>query len=207
MRRRSSSNEEGGSGSAGEGGTLPRPVVPLVQTAAEGGGYSPKWSSAAHSLTIQRPISAVRAISTLKSAAAATAALARAGDGDASVVYSPTQAVLNITWALRRLRPLGTPRERRVAFRDLRESSPFHIPQMYLLAFVDLATLGEIPRRTGDHFLGHGAKRPVSVCQLMARAERQGGDPVVVYVSHRWLEPDFKNPDNHSKARFYQVCA
>lgn len=103
------------------------------------------------------------------------------------------------------MRPLGTPRERRVAFRGLRESSPVHIPQMYLLAFVDMAALGEIPRRTGDQFFGHGTKKPVTVCELMERAEALGEDPVVVYVSHRWLEPDFKNPDDHSKARFYQV--
>ncbi|CAN0575486.1 unnamed protein product, partial [Ectocarpus sp. 12 AP-2014] len=119
--------------------------------------------------------------------------------------YSPTQAVLNITWSLRRLRPLGTPRERRAAFEGLRESSPVHIPQMYLLAFVDLAELGEIPQRTGNRFLGHGSKRPLAVRELMARADKSGEDPIVVYVSHRWLEPDFKNPDDHSKARFYQV--
>lgn len=122
-----------------------------------------------------------------------------------AITYSPTQSVLNITWALRRLRPLGTPRERRTAFRALRESSPFHIPPMYLLAFVDMATLGEIPKRTGDRFLGHASARPVTGCELMARADELGQDPVVVYVSHRWLEPDFKNPDDHSKARFYQV--
>lgn len=120
-------------------------------------------------------------------------------------IYSPTQSVLNITWALRRLRPLSTPRERRVAFRDLRESSPFHIPAMYLLSFVVMASLGEIPRRTGDHYLGHASKRPVTCCDMMARAIELGEDPIVVYVSHRWLEPDFKNPDDHSKARFYQV--
>lgn len=130
---------------------------------------------------------------------------AAAADSGADTVYSPTQAVLNITWALRRLRPFGTPRERRAAFKDLRESSPVYIPQMYLLAFVDMAELGEIPRRTGDEFLGHGDKRPVTVCELMERADVDGEDPVVVYVSHRWLEPDFKNPDDHSKARFYQV--
>lgn len=138
-------------------------------------------------------------------AAASAPAAANAADGGADTIYSPTQAVLNITWALRRLRPLGTPRERRVAFRGLRESSPVHIPHMYLLAFVDMAALGEIPRRTGDQFFGHGTKKPVTVCELMERAEAVGEDPVVVYVSHRWLEPDFKNPDDHSKARFYQV--
>lgn len=92
-----------------------------------------------------------------------------------------------------------------MAFKGLRESSPVGIPQMFLLAFVDLAALGEIPRRTGDRFLGKADKRPVTVCELMARAGESGEDPVVVYVSHRWLEPDFKNPDDHSKARFYQV--
>lgn len=140
--------------------------------------------------------SRVRSTSTLKTSPA---------DGGANITYSPTQAVLNITWALRRLRPLGTPQERRAAFAGLRQSSPVHIPQMYLLAFLDLAVLGEIPRRTGDRFLGHASTRPVSVCELMARADESGDDPVVVYVSHRWLEPDFKNPDDHSKARFYQV--
>ncbi|CAN0011789.1 unnamed protein product, partial [Pylaiella littoralis] len=148
----------------------------------------------------RRRISSFRdRVSTVNSGAAAA-------DSGANTVYSPTQAVLNITWALRRLRPFGTPRERRVAFKGLRESSPVHIPHMYLLAFVDMAALGEIPRRTGDQFLGHGTKRPVTVCELMNRAKAAGEDPVVVYVSHRWLEPDFKNPDDHSKARFYQVC-
>lgn len=199
LRRRPFSDGEGEAGGADESGTSP-PRRSLVQMASS---VSPEACSRSPT-TFQRPLSAVRAISTLRSAAAA-AALARTADSGANIVYSPMQAVLNITWALRRLRPFGTPRERRAAFKDLRESSPFHIPQMYLLAFVDLATLGEIPRRTGDHFLGHGSKRPVSVCELVARADRQGEDPVVVYVSHRWLEPDFKNPDNHSKSRFYQV--
>ncbi|CAM9233433.1 unnamed protein product, partial [Scytosiphon promiscuus] len=126
-------------------------------------------------------------------------------DTGANITYSPTQAVLNITWALRRLRPLGTPQERRAAFEGLRDSSPVHIPQMYLLAFLDLAVLGEIPRRTGDRFLGHASKKPVRLCELVARAQEPGEGPVVVYVSHRWLEPDFKNPDDHSKARFYQA--
>ncbi|CAM9239840.1 unnamed protein product, partial [Hapterophycus canaliculatus] len=147
--------------------------------------------------SFRRRGSSVRSTSTLKTSPA---------DSGANITYSPTQAVLNITWALRRLRPLGTPQERRAAFEGLRESSPVHIPQMYLLAFRDLAVLGEIPRRTGDRFLGHASKRPVTVRELMVRADESGDDPVVVYVSHRWLEPDFKNPDDHSKARFYQVC-
>lgn len=123
----------------------------------------------------------------------------------ATVTYSPTQSVLNITWALRRMRELDTPRERRAAFGVLQESSPFFIPDMYLLAFADMAALGEIPRRTADRFLGHASTRPVTCSELYARAAETGEDPVVVYVSHRWLEPDFKNPDDHSKARFYQV--
>lgn len=119
--------------------------------------------------------------------------------------YSPTQSVLNITWALRRLRPMSTPRDRRAAFGALRASSPFHIPPIYFLSFVDLASLGEIPRRTGYRFLGHASKRPVTCTELAAKTADGSEDPYVVYVSHRWLEPEFKNPDNHSKARFYQV--
>ncbi|CAB1102696.1 unnamed protein product [Ectocarpus sp. CCAP 1310/34] len=185
-----------GGGEGGASARSPRSETELATTVTEAFLRSP---SSPLSTTLRRRLSSTRATSGLKNAAAAD-------NGGKVATYSPTQAVLNITWALRRLRPLGTPRERRAAFEGLRESSPVHIPQMYLLAFVDLAELGEIPQRTGYRFLGHGSKRPLAVRELMARADKSGEDPIVVYVSHRWLEPDFKNPDDHSKARFYQVC-
>lgn len=68
----------------------------------------------------------------------------------ATTSFSPTQSALNITWALRRLRSLGTTSERRASFADLRKSSLFRVPDIYLLAFSDLVSLGEIPCRTGD---------------------------------------------------------
>lgn len=185
-----------GTGGGGGGGKSSRSEELLAANVTEAFSRSSSPTSRLVSSTLRRRLSSARAVSTLNKAAAADVGAA---------TYSPTQAVLNITWALRRLRPLGTPRERRMAFKGLRESSPVGIPQMFLLAFVDLAALGEIPRRTGDRFLGKADKRPVTVCELMARAGESGEDPVVVYVSHRWLEPDFKNPDDHSKARFYQV--
>eukprot|EP00903_Cladosiphon_okamuranus_P010158 g9618.t1 len=187
----------GGGGDGGNGGAswkLCRSEELLAAKVTEAFSRSASQTSRLVSTTLRRRLSSARAVSTLKAA------------GGVITTYSPTQAVLNITWALRRLRPLGTARERRIAFKGLRESSPVDIPHMFLLAFVDLAALGEIPRRTGDRFLGKADKRPVTVCDLMARAGESGEDPVVVYVSHRWLEPDFKNPDDHSKARFYQVC-
>lgn len=195
--QRSFSGDEGthGGGKGSVSGRSRRSDTELAATVTEAFLRSP---STPLSTTLRRRLSSTRATSGLKHAAAAD-------NGAKTVTYSPTQAVLNITWALRRLRPLGTPRERREAFEGLRESSPVHIPQMYLLAFVDLAGLGEIPQRTGNRFLGHGSKRPLAVRELMAKADKSGGDPIVVYVSHRWLEPDFKNPDDHSKARFYQV--
>ncbi|CAM9440868.1 unnamed protein product [Ectocarpus fasciculatus] len=196
--QQSFSGDEGthGGGRGSASGRSPRSDTDLAATVTEA---FLRTSSSPLSTTLRRRLSSTKTTSGLKNAAAAD-------NGAKAATYSPTQAVLNITWALRRLRPLGTPRERRAAFEGLRESSPVHIPQMYLLAFVDLAELGEIPQRTGNRFLGHGSKRPLAVHELMARAEKSGGDPVVVYVSHRWLEPDFKNPDDHSKARFYQVC-
>lgn len=125
----------------------------------------------------------------------------------AAAACSPTQSVLNISWGLRRLRPLSTPRERRAAWKTLRETSPFHIPPMYLLPFVDLVALGEIPKRTGDRFWGHAGRRPVPCWELpeLTSGSNGEGGPLVAYVSHRWLEPDFKNPDDHTKARFYQA--
>lgn len=194
--RRDFSDDDGTAGTGGGGGASgesPRSEELLAARVTQAFSRSSSPTSRVVSTTLRRRLSSVRATSTLKAAGAST------------TTYSPTQAVLNITWALRRLRPLGTPRERRLAFKGLRESSPVDIPQMFLLAFVDLAALGEIPRRTGDQFLGKADKRPVTVCELMARAGESGEDPVVVYVSHRWLEPDFKNPDDHSKARFYQA--
>lgn len=124
-----------------------------------------------------------------------------------SPTFSPTQSVLNITWALRRLRSLNSPLERRTHLAEVRKRSPFRIPDMYLLPFVDLVAMEEIPRRTGDRFLGHPSRRPMTCTEVASRAEKCGFTPVVVYVSHRWLEPDFKNPDDHSKSRFYQVQA
>lgn len=194
--RRFLSDDDGTAGTGGGGGgatgKLGRSEELLAAKATEAFSRSSSPNSRLVSATLRRSLSSVRAMSPPKAAGTTT-------------TYSPTQAVLNIAWALRRLRPLGTPRERRVAFKNLRESSPVDIPQMFLLAFVDLAALGEIPRRTGDRFLGKADKKPVTVCELMARAGESGEDPVVVYVSHRWLEPDFKNPDDHSKARFYQA--
>lgn len=184
----------GTSGGGGFSGKSSRSEVLLAAKVTEAFSMSSSPTSRLVSTSLRRHLSSVRATSTLSVAA-----------GGASATYSPTQAVLNITWALRRLRPLGTPRERRMTFKGLRESSPVDIPQMFLLAFIDLAALGEIPRRTGDRFLGKADRRPVTVCELMARAGETGEDPIVVYVSHRWLEPDFKNPDDHSKARFYQA--
>lgn len=125
--------------------------------------------------------------------------------GGSASVCSTTQAALNIIWALRRLRPLKTPRERREAFSNLRESSPFYIPPMYFLPFVEMAAFGEIPRLTGSRYLGHGSKRPMTCSQLVKRAAQRDDDPFVVYISHKWLEPDFKHADNHAKIRFYQA--
>lgn len=130
-----------------------------------------------------------------------------AGAFAAAAACSPTQSVLNISWGLRRLRPMSTPRERRAAWKTLRETSPFHIPAMYLLPFVDLVALGEIPKRTGDRFWGHAGRRPIPCWEIQELSSGSNGErePLVAYVSHRWLEPDFKNPDDHTKARFYQA--
>ncbi|CAM9785465.1 unnamed protein product, partial [Discosporangium mesarthrocarpum] len=151
--------------------------------------------------------------------------------------FSPAQTVLNISWALGWMKLQGTPSDRRRGYQDFRAECPFHVPPMYLLGFTDMVEMGEIPRRSGDRFLGHPSKGPIHCMSLTqaeggrqtsrdsehstswTRAEASGGcnpeqecrrkgngrDPVVVYVSHRWLEPDFKNPDNHSKTKFYQV--
>lgn len=129
------------------------------------------------------------------------------GASTAAAARSPTQSVLNISWGLRRLRSLSTPRERRATWKTLRETSPFHIPPMYLLPFVDLVALGEIPKRTGDRFWGHADRRPVPCWELpgLMSGTNGEGEPLVAYLSHRWLEPDFKNPDDHTKARFYQA--
>lgn len=68
--------------------------------------------------------------------------------------FSLTQSVLNIAWGLRRLGSLGTPKDARAGFAALRKSSPFHIPDIYLLAFADLVRLEEIPCRTGNRWVG-----------------------------------------------------
>ncbi|CBN78895.1 hypothetical protein Esi_0155_0018 [Ectocarpus siliculosus] len=182
----------GGRGSAS--GRSPRSDTELVTTVTEAFLRSPPTPL---STTLRRRLSSTRATSGLKNAAAAD-------NGGKAATYSPTQAVLNITWALRRLRPLGTPRERRAAFEGLRESSPVHIPQMYLLAFVDLAELGEIPQRTGNRFLGHGSKRPLAVCYLVQKlAKRLGRKPYEFYL---WIDYACINQQNPSADRLALPC-
>lgn len=70
-----------------------------------------------------------------------------------AAIFSPTQSVLNITWGLRRLRSFGTPRALRAGFVALRKTSPFHIPDIYLLAFTDMVCLKEIPCRKGNRWV------------------------------------------------------
>lgn len=107
-------------------------------------------ASKAH--TVRR--ASVNLLSGLNSTSSSSS-LPRRGQGGSCISstatrFSPTQSVLNITWALRRLRSFGTPRDLRAGFVALRKTSPFRIPDIYLLAFTDMASLEEIPCRTGD---------------------------------------------------------
>ncbi|CAM9422963.1 unnamed protein product [Chrysoparadoxa australica] len=122
------------------------------------------------------------------------------GSSGSSMRQDGVVAQLNLMWGLGHMGRRSSPAERRMQYGQLRLTSPFPVPMMHVISFADLLSMQRIPRRAGKHYLGESVCKPRPVTSLPK-------DSAVVFVSHRWLEPEFNHPDNSVKMRWSQVCA
>lgn len=107
------------------------------------------------------------------------------------------QAIFNTIWLVSRLTALETPADRRRLLTTLAPSAPFQMPLMTAVPYSTLKELGRMPKR--DTSLSddeRGWRGPIPAPMLP-------DDAIVVFLSHRWLQPG--NPDDQKGTKFKQI--
>jgi len=107
------------------------------------------------------------------------------------------QAIFNTIWLVSRLTALETPAERRKMLTALAPSAPFQMPLMVVVPYDTLRNLGRLPKRdTSKSAEENGWQGPIPAPMLPE-------DAVVIFLSHRWLQPG--NPDDKHGTKFKQI--
>mmetsp|Transcript_14648 Transcript_14648/g.34823 ORF Transcript_14648/g.34823 Transcript_14648/m.34823 type:complete len:560 (-) Transcript_14648:757-2436(-) len=107
------------------------------------------------------------------------------------------QAIFNTLWLMQQLSSLGTPAERRALLTQIAPRAPFQMPLMTAVPFSALRGLGRLPRRdTSVSNEERGWQGPVPAHLLPE-------DAIVLFLSHRWLQPG--NPDDEEGTKYKQI--